>query len=189
MVYISRSHVISNITFPQIYLAITLICAGIIDFKKQKIPNYLTFPTVLIALIYHIYINGMAGLLFSISGMFTGIALLIIPYAMGGMGAGDVKLLGAIGAFVGFKSVFIVFLFTALYGGIYAIMALIWYERSLSIFIKKAFHTLLSVVLTKQYNVKSENTDKSKPRLCYGIAIALGGFSYMGLTMYGYKLF
>lgn len=182
------TQLINNISFPEIYLSVILVFAGIIDFRKQKIPNYLTFPTVLTALIYHFYLNGMNGLLFSILGMFTGIALLIIPYIMGGMGAGDVKLLAAIGSFIGFKSVFFVFLFTAIFGGIYAILALIWHEKSLKNFLKKAFHTVLSVVLTKRYKPEPENKEKIKPRLCYGIAIALGGFLYMGLTMYGYEL-
>jgi len=92
----------NTIGFPEIYLSVILVFAGIIDYKKQKIPNYLTFPTVITALIYHFFLNGMNGVGFSLGGMFAGIALLIIPYAMGGMGAGDVKLLGAIGSFVGY---------------------------------------------------------------------------------------
>lgn len=179
---------INNIGFSQIYMSVILVFAGIIDSKKQKIPNYLTFPTVITAFVYHFYLTGMDGLFFSISGMFTGIALLIVPYIMGGMGAGDVKLLGAIGAFIGYKSVFFVFLFTALFGGLYAILALVSYEKSLIKFLKKAFHTVLSVVLIKKHDPEPENQIKNKPRLCYGIAIALGGFLYMGLTMCGYKL-
>ncbi|WP_299979371.1 prepilin peptidase [Desulfobacula sp.] len=181
----------NSIGFPEIYLSVILLSAGIIDYKKQKIPNYLTFPTVITALIYHFFLNGMSGVWFSLGGTFTGIALLIIPYAMGGMGAGDVKLLGAIGSFVGYISVVYVFLFTALFGGIYAVLVLVWHEKSLKNFLKKACHTVLSVVLTKGYkmeSVESDNKSNIKPRLCYGIAIALGGFSYMGLTLYGYKL-
>ena len=178
----------NTIGFTQIYLSTILVFAGSIDYKKQKIPNYLTFPAALTALIYHFFLNGFDGLLFGILGMFAGIALLIIPYIMGGMGAGDVKLLGAIGAFIGYKSVFFVFLFTALFGGLYAILALVSYEKSFVKFFKKAFHTVLSVVLVKKYDSEPENDIKNKPRLCYGIAIALGGFLYMGLTMCGYKL-
>ena len=103
------THLLNNLGFTEIYLSVILVFAGIIDYKKQKIPNYITFSTVFVALIYHFYLSGFNGLLFSIIGMFTGIALLIIPYIMGGMGAGDVKLLGAIGAFIGYKSVFFVF--------------------------------------------------------------------------------
>ncbi|MEN8122912.1 MAG: A24 family peptidase [Bacteroidota bacterium] len=182
------TNLINNIGFSQIYMSIILILAGIIDYKKQKIPNYLTFPTVITAFIYHCYLTGMDGLLFSISGMFTGFALLIIPYIMGGMGAGDVKLLGALGAFVGYKSIIFIFLFTALFGGVYAILIYIRFEKSLKVFLKKAFNTVLSIVLTKKYDLEPENKGKSKPKLCYGIAIALGGFLYMGLTIYGYDL-
>lgn len=174
--------------FPEIYLSVILVFAGVVDYKKQKIPNYLTFPTVITAVMYHFFVNGMAGIGFSLGGMVTGIALLIIPYAMGGMGAGDVKLLGAIGSFVGYISVGYVFLFTALFGGIYAIGILVRQEKSLKIFLKKACHTVLSIVLTKGYKMESDNKTKRNPRLCYGIVIALGGFSYMGLTLYGYKL-
>lgn len=174
--------IINKIGFPVIYLGVILIFAGLIDFRKQKIPNYLTFPTVFIALIYHFVFNGVDGVLFCLLGLFAGLALLIIPYIMGGMGAGDVKLLGAIGAFIGYKHVFFVFLFTAIFGGIYAVLALLWYEKSLIRFLKNVFHTLLSIVLTHKYKVAPENNNK--PRLCYGIAIALGGFSYMGLTVY-----
>lgn len=180
---------INNINFPEIYLSVILLVAGVIDFRMQKIPNFLTFPTVITALIYHFFLNGVNGLWFSILGMFTGIALLIIPYIMGGMGAGDVKLLGAIGSFVGYKSVCVVFLFTAILGGIYAILLLIWYEKSLKIFLKKAFHTMLSIVLTNRYKPEFESKNKIKPRLCYGIVIAMGGFLYMGLTMYGYEIY
>ncbi|WP_291347944.1 hypothetical protein, partial [Desulfobacula sp.] len=65
---------------------------------------------------------------------------------------------------------------------------LLWYEKSLKGFLKKACHTVLSVVLTKGYKMESDNKSNIKPRLCYGIVIALGGFSYMGLTLYGYNL-
>lgn len=177
-----------NIGFLEIYLSTILIFAAIIDYQKQKIPNYLTFPTVFIALIYHFYLTGMDGLLFSILGTITGLALLIIPYIMGGMGAGDVKLLAALGAFVGAKSVFFIFLFTALIGGVYAILVLIRHEKSLILFFKKGFQTVLSIILTRKFKIEPENKNETKPRLCYGIAIALGGFSYMGLTICGYEL-
>ena len=79
------------------YLVALLITAAVIDLRTQKIPNLIVYPSVLIALTYNTIMNGAEGLLFSAGGIAIGTALLIIPYLMGGMGAGDAKLMGAIG--------------------------------------------------------------------------------------------
>ena len=65
--------------------------------------------------------SSFLGLSISIAGLVIGMALLYLPYAAGGMGAGDVKFLGAIGAIKGPWFVFITFLATAIIGGIMAI--------------------------------------------------------------------
>ena len=93
-----------------------LIAAAIYDFRYQKIPNVLTFPTMIIALAYFGVTRGLEGFLFSAGGLGLGIAILIIPYLMGGMGAGDVKLLGAAGAVLGPLGIFNAFVLTAFIG-------------------------------------------------------------------------
>ena len=57
-----------------------LSISAIIDFRTQKIPNLITFPAVIIALLYHFFTHGIDGLIFSALGLATGIGLLIIPY-------------------------------------------------------------------------------------------------------------
>ncbi len=103
--------------FLVIFLITILIISGVIDIRVQKIPNLLTLPTIVVGLVYHTAMNSWNGLIFSLAGSALGIALFIIPYIMGGMGAGDAKLMGAVGAIVGAEGVLIASLFTAIAGG------------------------------------------------------------------------
>ena len=75
-------------------LAVTMGIAVIEDIRRFKIPNWVTYPTMLLALLAHAVAGGLDGFLFSAGGVATGIGLFIIPYLMGGMGAGDAKLMG-----------------------------------------------------------------------------------------------
>ena len=131
---------------PDYFLILLLLSilsiSAIIDFRIQKIPNLITFPAMIIALLYHFYINGINGLIFSALGLATGIGLLLIPYILGGMGAGDAKLMGAVGAILGTKSVFMAFLFTAIVGGIYAVILILLNQKQFKGFFKKQLVTL-----------------------------------------------
>ena len=158
---------------PVYSLMIILITAAIIDIRSRRIPNWLTFSTSIIAIIYYTWTKGLEGLFFSFKGLLVGIAVLIIPYLMGGMGAGDIKLMGAIGGFLGSKSVFIAFLCSAIIGGFYAFIIL-----ALNGHIKRTlqrYGTMLKAfLLTHKFIYINPFLHENKPRLCYGVAIALG---------------
>jgi len=171
-----------------ILLLSTLSISAIIDFRAQKIPNLITFPTVIISLLYHFFTHGVDGLIFSTLGLVTGIGLLIVPYMLGGMGAGDVKLMGAVGAILGSKSVFVAFLLTALVGGIYALITILFHRKQFKGFFKKQLITLQLYILTRKFIPDPLEDNKKKPRLCYGVAIALGTYIYMGLDLSGHHL-
>jgi prepilin peptidase CpaA len=176
-----------------IFLLLSILSiSAIIDIRSQKIPNLITIPAIINALLYHFVTNGIDGLIFSALGLTTGIGLLIIPYMMGGMGAGDAKLMGAVGAVLGTKSVFMAFLLTALVGGLYAIIIILLnhdqFKGQFKDFIKKQFITLHLFILTRKFIPDPAEENKNKPRLCYGVAIALGTFIYMGLDLSGHHL-
>ena len=174
-------------SFLILLLSIILVIAVVTDLRTQKIPNLLTFSTMFLGLVYYSITNGLNGLLFSLEGLFLGIGVLIIPYLMGGMGAGDAKLMGAIGAMIGPKGVFIAFLYTALAGGVYALIILLFNMEYFKDFIKRSLVTIKSFALTRQFiSVPAEKSEK-KPKLCYGVAIAIGTFSYVLLEYYGYN--
>ncbi|MBW2740190.1 MAG: prepilin peptidase [Deltaproteobacteria bacterium] len=171
-----------------IFLSIILIAAAVNDLRFQKIPNLLTYPAMAIALGCHVVMNGLNGLLFSAGGLALGIAVFILPYLMGGMGAGDAKLMGTVGAILGARGVFIAFLFTAIIGGVYALILLIKCQHFKEFFTRQAV-TLKTFIFTRQFIPIPGDSNEKKPRLCYGIAIALGTLFSVFLEFSGYYKF
>ena len=102
-----------------------VIAVSIFDLRDRRIPNFLVFPAVAIGLIVNLYRQSWNGLGFGLKGLAVGFALLVIPYAVGGMKAGDVKFLAAIGAFVGATDVVRALLATVLFYPALAAVAVI----------------------------------------------------------------
>ncbi|NPV81007.1 MAG: peptidase A24 [Firmicutes bacterium] len=100
-----------------------------VDMKHGRIPNALVVFGFLAGITTNLVTAGAKGLLLSLEGALLGLALLFIPFALGGMGAGDVKLLGAIGALIGPQGVFYTALYGALAGGVMAVVVLIKHRR------------------------------------------------------------
>lgn len=89
-------------TFLQmIPLAALLIIAVWTDHRSHRIPNWLTGSILLAGLLSQLVVSGLGGLGTSIAGVLTGFSLFLLPYLMRATAAGDVKLLAAVGAFLG----------------------------------------------------------------------------------------
>jgi prepilin peptidase CpaA len=109
-----------------IVLAAAMI-AAVMDVWKFKVYNALTMPLLLTGLVYHVIAGGMHGFLGSMAGILSGFAVLFVVYTMGGVGAGDVKLMAAVGAWLGMPLTLYVFVASALASGIYAVvLILLW---------------------------------------------------------------
>jgi len=168
-----------------IFLSVVLIVAAAFDVVVHKIPNLLTYPTMASALIYYFIIMGLDGVLFSFKGMALGIILFIIPYLMGGMGAGDAKLMGAVGSILGAKGVFMASVCTAIIGGLYAVILLLVHPRYLNEFLHRHGTAFKTFIFTGQYISIPATEPDHQPKLYYGIAIALGTFLYIFLSYLG----
>ena len=156
-----------------ILLAVSTL-GGIYDLKSRRIPNWLTFGTFLLALIINISHLRLHDFLNCVLGFLIGILLLLIPYIMGGMGAGDVKLLGAIGSLVGFKDIVLIFFYSAVCG---LFLGLIW-------IVLRPSH-LKFLITTGQI---LPTVDK-KEKVPYGIAILLGTILYISFGNTFLKVF
>lgn len=166
-----------DFSFIQVALVVTVILAAVTDIHSQRVPNWLTLSATLLAFSLHTYSGGLSGLLFSAAGLAFGFALLIGFYLAGGMGAGDVKLLAAVGAFVGAQQVLWVFLVAALAGGLYALVLLLVVEVSRSGWLRagRELQSEIRMFLLTGGNLQSVRQSLgSYPKLRYAVVIALG---------------
>jgi prepilin peptidase CpaA len=156
-----------------IVCAVVLV-AAVIDVFTRRIPNWLTIPGACLGLCLNGASKGVEGVVESTLGMLTGFFLLFLMYLLGGMGAGDVKLLSAVGAFVGPKLVFYAFIWMALAGGLFALV-LILYKRAFSQTVTNLKTLLVGWVLRAGdagSPISLQNAALHK--LPYGVAIATG---------------
>jgi prepilin peptidase CpaA len=107
---------------PIVICLIAASIAAVTDIWKFKVYNLLTLPLLVSGLLYHAL---RADLLNSLVGILFGFAALIALYVIGGMGAGDVKLMAALGAWLGMPYTFYVFIASSLAAGIYAIVLML----------------------------------------------------------------
>lgn len=92
--------------------------AAVIDLRTRRLPNWLTAPAVLLGLAFHTATGGLSGLGLSLAGLATGFGILFVLWLIGGSGGGDVKLMAALGAWVGFTPILIVFFVSAIVAGL-----------------------------------------------------------------------
>jgi prepilin peptidase CpaA len=120
-------------TASALVLFLVLIISVGTDIKNRRIPNLLLLPALVLAVMLHSISGGIDGLLTAIGGLTLGMAMLFPLYAIGGMGAGDVKLLGIVGSFLGPWGAVVAGLATFMAGAVLGIAIIIW-RRALPLF-------------------------------------------------------
>jgi prepilin peptidase CpaA len=150
------------------------------DFRGLRIPNWLTYSGLIAALVVRIGLGGWPELRGGLAGMLFAGGIFFLLFLLGGMGGGDVKLMAAVGAWVGFAQVGILLIMSAIAGGLLAVGYVLVHKRM--------FESLRNVVelvrhhLTEGFaphptlNIQQEGT----LRLPYGLAIAIGTFYCVG---------
>jgi prepilin peptidase CpaA len=98
--------------------------AVVTDLRQRRIYNALTFPAMALGLAVNAAVDGQSGLARALAGLGLGIALFFVPFAFGGMGAGDLKLLAALGALGGPGFVVWCALYAGIVGGVFAVATL-----------------------------------------------------------------
>ena len=104
-----------------IFLLLVLSLALYFDLKEKRIPNKITVSAVVLGLSYRAVTGGLPGAYDAFLGGLIGFVILLIPFLLRGIGAGDVKLLTAIGVLKGVEFVFYTALAMGVIGGIIAI--------------------------------------------------------------------
>ncbi|MGO8750727.1 MAG: prepilin peptidase [Thermoguttaceae bacterium] len=122
---------------PMTIVTVLVMAAAIFDVWTFRIPNLLTVPAMISALVYHAAAPPPASLASSLAGLCFGAGILFVLYLGGIMGAGDVKLMAAVGAWLGLPAVFHVFVISAMATGVYSVALLAWdrgIRRTLALF-------------------------------------------------------
>lgn len=140
------------------------------DLRWGRIYNMVLGPAILVGLGYHLYAGGLQGLWFSIQGLGLGLVLLLLPFMLNGVGAGDVKFLAAAGALGGPEFVWRAFLAGALIGGVLALGFLIC-RRELLPALKRLGQIFCALLLRIPVGIQKTS---ERHRMPYGLALGLG---------------
>lgn len=109
----------------QLTLFSLVMLAALSDLKSRCIPNWLAAAGASAGIGLNGYFGGWSGVSLAVLGLLLGMALFLGIYLAGGMGAGDVKLLGAVGSIVGPQSLLVIFVLSGLLGGLAALLLLL----------------------------------------------------------------
>jgi prepilin peptidase CpaA len=162
-------------------VCIFVAVAAIIDGLALKVPNWLTFPMIVLGWIVGGTLFGWWGLAASLLGTAIGLLLLLPLYAIGGMGAGDVKLLAGVGAWLGVQHTIWTFVYAVIIGAFLAIFLAAWKKR-LHEFLFNMAGIAGEIAFIRDPVVLAHLASERKPRailLPYGIPIALGCVTYL----------
>jgi prepilin peptidase CpaA len=169
---------------PALFLCTVTLVSAVADVRTHKIPNVITFPAILMAISYYSACRGWDGFVFSTGGMCVGVALLLLPYLMGGMGAGDTKLMGAVGAVLGIERTVTAFLFISAMGCVYALLIIVFQRRRMKGYFKQMWLTAQGIILTRKY-MPVQAAEEKRPKVYYGVAIAVGVLLHQVLEITG----
>ena len=158
----------------------TLACTT--DTFKSKIPNLLNACLLVAGITINTMTMGMQGFLLSISGLALGVALLLLPYIMRGMGAGDVKAFGALGALIGPYNLLHVFVYMVFYGGGIALLHYLYHQTDIKKTLREGWDSVCASVLTKEVEYIMPSSQKNTLRFPYAVVIA---FSYYSFVSWG----
>jgi prepilin peptidase CpaA len=160
--------------------SVMVAIAAVIDFRQFRVPNLLTLPLCASGLLFHLALGGLPGLQSSVWGLAVGGLLLVLFYVLGVMGAGDVKLLAGVGAWLGAPHTFYVFLVAALAAGVHSIVALTVQRRLGQMMAFLQVMTLQLCTLGKHVawaepvDVALQRPDRRRHVMPFAVMIAIG---------------
>lgn len=165
-----------------------VLWASWIDYSQRRVPNWLNASLIVLGFCVQSYFFGTSGLLSGLGGMAVGFGVLIIPWLMHGMGAGDVKLMAAIGVWFGPWMTLVSFAVGAVIGGIIAVIMILAGN--------KARHAManLGVIMVKCTNRQTmfsefgsaKSFGETSSLLPYGVPLTIGSLLVLSGQVFGW---
>jgi len=167
-------------------LLLTLVLgAAVYDVRYRRIPNWLTVSGVLAGIAMNTFLyQGLPGLIFALKGLLLAFVSYVALYALHAMGAGDVKLMAAVGAIVGWENWFGIFLITAVIGGIMSLILVASRGRVKKTLFNVGF-ILSEMKSGRPAYLANEELDVKNKRslgLPHGAVIAVGSLFFLALS-------
>lgn len=153
-------------------LVLVLLVAVYTDWRWHRIYNWLTFPAMGLGLLLSLIMGGVSGLLSSLAGAGLAAVVFLLLYLFAKMGAGDLKLMVAIGTWLGYPLVIIAMIDVALAGGVIAILFALRYGALWPV-LKNLYYFLLAM-FTPGAKPEAMLAKSALPPFPYGVAIAAG---------------
>ena len=167
-----------------------LVTASVSDYRTHKIPNWLTAGGIVFALIYNTAVPFYRdqGFLWAFGGLMIGFLVMLPCYALRIMGAGDVKLMAMVGAFLGITDTLHAVLYSFLAGGIAALVFALGTHalaRMLGNLKNMTQMMMLSAIGGFKPDIQMA-PGQSVGKLAFGICISIGTISYVVAKQLGF---
>jgi prepilin peptidase CpaA len=148
------------------------VIAGWTDWRSRRIPNWLTVPAFVVGLGFNTITAGWPGAKSSLLGAAVGLGLLLPFVAIRSLGAGDWKLMGALGAVLGPRWLLVVLLCTIFVNGIMAVVLVVWKKR-----VRQTLHNIW-IMLTSLMTFRLPGTeltldDPNALKVPFGVAVGI----------------
>jgi prepilin peptidase CpaA len=162
-------------------VSFVLVEAAVIDGRSLRVPNWLTLHFAFCGWAYAYWSGGASLLAWSVAGAAVGLASLLPLYAIGGMGAGDVKLMAGVGAWIGPVGAGWAFLATAIVGGLMGLVMMAASGELLRhlIMTQEIGREVLAVRDPVALSGRAAERKPTMMLLPYGIPIAFGTIGYL----------
>lgn len=167
-----------------------LIVAAASDWRVYRIPNWLTASGTAFGLIYNtaVPMSTHTGFLWAFDGLLLGLLMMLPLYALKAMGAGDVKLIAMVGAFLGVPGIFFAVIFTFIVGGV-AALGFALFNRALGRMLGNVKNLVQIMMLSAIGGFKPDthiDASKSVGKLPYGVSIGIGTTGFLVARQLGY---
>ncbi|MCS6953295.1 MAG: A24 family peptidase [Bryobacterales bacterium] len=165
----------------QVLLAATVLVAGVYDLRYRRIPNWLTLSALLFGVALNASRFGWSGLQSAAAGLGLAVVIYFPMYLVRGMGAGDVKLMAALGSIVGPAHWFTIFLISSILGALCAVALLAWKGR-LRRTLQNVGFMLKELFYLRPPYLRREELDVRHPmavKLPHGLMVAVGTAAFL----------
>jgi prepilin peptidase CpaA len=175
---------VPSILVPSILAVLIALCAGVLDWRSRRIPNWLTVSGVVAGVAANTIFYRWPGLKTALLGMGLGLALLLPFVLVRSLGAGDWKLAGSLGACLGPHPLCSVLIAAILVAGVMALALVIWKGRLKATLLNIA-RLVASLFSLRMPGAEVSLDNPQSTKIPFGVALALATVLYVAAQVSG----